>query len=528
VVPVFSTSIFFLGASSAVAGRHIDRVGPRLFGIGSAVLWGSGHLIAAAGLHLHSLPLLYLGYGVFGGVGLGLGYLAPVGLLMSWFPERRGMATGMAIMGFGGGAIVFTPVMEAMIKKFSTLPTFVGPLDSVGQSMTADGVRHIAMDGQLVEVVASSAKTLSSFPGLQEGLYAVGTGSTGLGPTLACLGAGYFIVMAGAALSWRVPAPGWRPPPRVASARGQAFSAGPAPLVANSVTVDNAMRSPQFYYLWMNLFLNTSAGIGMIGVAKTMMGEIFGSALPAIVTPEFAASYVLAVSLANMGGRFFWATVSDYIGRKNAYYSYFCLGVPLYLSLPCWAIMTDSQPLAALALFYASTMVTFSTYGAGFATMPAYVADVFGPKNVSAIFGRVLTAWSAAGVLGPLAITQFRARAEWQAVTALAEQVGEERFLATFKAPVADLAMLTESKVVTMQKLLEIAPAGTLDPTPYMYNEVMIGMAGLQLLAIASNSRVRLLRPPPSDDERGTSAKIRARNSAFLAKHGRAKPRDSW
>lgn len=251
------------------------------------------------------------------------------------------------------------------------------------------------------------------------------------------------------------------------------------------------MRSPQFRYLWLNLCLNTTAGIGMIACAKDMMGEIFGSALPSVVTPEFAASYVLAVSLANMGGRFFWATISDSIGRKNAYYAYFGLGVPLYLSLPCWAAMTTSDPLLALGLFYASTMVTFSTYGAGFSTMPPYVADVFGPKETSAIFGRVLTAWSAAGVLGPLAITQLREMASSRAAAELAGLVGEEKFSAVFHAPISDLDVLLASKVVTLQKLMEIAPAGTLDPTPYIYNEVMFVMAGLQALAILSNSRIQ-------------------------------------
>lgn len=256
------------------------------------------------------------------------------------------------------------------------------------------------------------------------------------------------------------------------------------------ISVDVAMRSPQFRYLWLNLCLNTTAGIGMIACAKDMMGEIFGNALPSVVTPEFAASYVLAVSLANMGGRFFWATISDKIGRKNAYYTYFGLGVPLYLSLPCWAAMTTSDPLIALCLFYASTMVTFSTYGAGFSTMPPYVADVFGPKDTSAIFGRVLTAWSAAGILGPMAIMQLRARAQSRAAAELAAQIGDEKFLAVFHAPIADLDTLVASKAVTLQKLLEVAPAGTIDPSPYIYNEVMFMMAGIQALAILSNSRI--------------------------------------
>eukprot|EP00928_Gymnodinium_smaydae_P030579 TRINITY_DN22700_c0_g1_i3.p1 TRINITY_DN22700_c0_g1~~TRINITY_DN22700_c0_g1_i3.p1 ORF type:complete len:670 (+),score=55.06 TRINITY_DN22700_c0_g1_i3:37-2046(+) len=498
VVPVFSTAIFFLGMTAAVAGKHIDRYGPRIFGLASAALWGSGHLVSAAAVHFHSLPLLYVGYGVMGGIGLGLGYLAPVGLLMSWFPERRGMATGLAIMGFGGGAIAMTPVMTALLQHFRAAPTLAASMHASGQYMDARGVRFASLNGETVEVVSATAKDVVAFPGLQEGLYAVGTGNTGLVSTFACLGMVYSLTMAGAAVSWRMPPLQFQP----SAAPGQASVAlegrriaGRRPVGVRTVDVQKAMQSPQFYFLWMNLCLNTTAGIGMIGVAKDMVGEIFGNALPHLVTTEFAASYVLAVSLANMSGRFFWATVSDYIGRKPAYYVYFCLGVPLYLSLPCWAMMTQSNPEVALGLFCASTMVTFSTFGAGFSTMPAYVADVFGPKHTSAIFGRILTAWSAAGLLGPLAITQLRARAEQQAATVLAEQLGAERFAAAFQAPIGELDALLASKAVTVQRLLELLPAGTVDPTPYMYNEVMMCMAGLQLLAIYSNSRIKLPKP---------------------------------
>jgi len=433
-------------------------------------------------VQLHCLPLLYVGYGVMGGIGLGLGYLAPVALLMSWFPDRRGMAAGMAIMGFGGGAIVFTPVMQTMLSHFQRSPVLAGALD-LPTSVDSSGVRHLILDGQSVEVLVASAKDLGNFPGLQEGLYVVGSGDVGLAATLACCGIGYTVVMSTGALLWRAPAPGWSP-------NGVPTQTVTAPRL-HGVSVDEATRSPQFRYLWLNLCLNTTAGIGMIACAKDMMGEIFGNALPSVVTPEFAASYVLAVSLANMGGRFFWASISDSIGRKNAYYTYFGLGVPLYLSIPCWAAMTTSEPLIALCLLYASTMVTFSTYGAGFSTMPPYVADVFGPKDTSAIFGRVLTAWSAAGIFGPVAITQLRARAQQQAAADLAAQIGDEKFLAVFRAPIADLDVLLASKAVTLQKLLEVAPVGTLDPTPYLYNDVMFVMAGLQALAILSNSRIR-------------------------------------
>lgn len=484
VVPIFSTAIFFLGITSAVAGRHLDLWGPRLFGLASAALWSAGFGLSSLGVALHCLPLVYLGYGVLGGIGLGLGYLAPVKLLMSWFPERRGMATGLGLMGFGGGAVVSTPVADYLLSRFRVAPTWMGPLDMPGQH-TIDGVRYLEVGGENVEVVGGFAADVAGFSGLEEGLYLVGSGSMGLVETFACFGAGYFAVMSTSALCWRVPDHSWVP--------ANVGMPVPLPKAQVGLTTEAAMKTPQFALLWVILCCSVTGGMGMMGVAKDMMVDIF-SVLP-VVTPGFAGGYVMSLSLANMSGRFVWSTVSDHIGRKNAYATYFTLGAPLFMSLPLWAAMVSSEPgVLPLACFYVSTLITFSTCGAGFSTLPAYVADTFGPRHVSGIFGRLLTAWSVAGVLGPVGFTTLGARAQNAAIADLAASVDDAQFLAAFQAPKEELAALAASKAVTVAKLLELAPPGTLNPTPAMYNEMMFAIAGMQCAALVLNA---MMRPHP-------------------------------
>ncbi len=334
---IFSIAIVFLGLSAAVFGKWLENAGPRKAMLASALCFGGGFLVSALGVYWHQIALLYLGYGVLGGIGLGLGYISPVSTLIKWFPDRPGMATGMAIMGFGGGAMIGSPLAVFLMKQFST-PTSNGVLE-----------------------------------------------------TFVIMGIGYFLFMLFGAATVRVPPPNWKPAGYVPAAR-------PGKLITEAqVRADDAIRTPQFYLLWAVLFLNVTAGIGVLGQASVMIQEMFGD-----VSKEAAAGFVGLLSLFNMGGRFFWSSLSDYSGRKHTYTTFFLLGALLYALIP-----TTGQ-MGSKLLFVAGFGIILSMYGGGFATVPAYLRDLFGTMQVGAIHGRLLTAWSAAGVAGPVLVNYIR------------------------------------------------------------------------------------------------------------------------
>jgi MFS family permease len=335
---VFSTAIVFLGVSAALFGRWLERVGPRKAMFAAACCFSGGFLVGALGIRLHSFPLLLFGYGVLGGFGLGIGYISPVSTLIKWFPDRPGMATGMAIMGFGGGAMIASPLSVALMNHF--------------RSPTSQGVAQAFV-------------------------------------SLAIL---YFIFMMFGVFTVRLPREGWKP-------AGWSPPATPPKLVTTAnVDVDEAMRTPQFWLLWWVLCLNVTAGIGVLGQASPMIQEMFfGGNRPAA-----AAGFVALLSLANMAGRFLWASFSDYIGRKATYTIFFVLGMALYAFVP------TAGRLHNVALFVIGFMVILSMYGGGFATVPAYLKDLFGTMQVGAIHGRLLTAWSAAGIFGPVLVNYIR------------------------------------------------------------------------------------------------------------------------
>ena len=335
---IFSIAIVFLGLAAAFTGTWLDRVGPRKAMFTAALCFGGGFLISALGVHLHQLWIVYLGYGVLGGCGLGLGYISPVKTLITWFPDRPGMATGMAIMGFGGGAMIASPLSVWLMQQFAT-PTHVGVME-----------------------------------------------------TFVVLGLVYIFFMMMGAVIVRVPPKGWAPEGYVAPAQ-------PKKLVTTEhVHVDQALKTPQFYLLWGVLCLNVTAGIGVLGQASAMSQEMF----PGQISAAAAAGFVGLLSLFNMVGRFFWASTSDHIGRRNTYMIFFALGMVLYAIVP-W-----TGNIGSVALFVACYAVIISMYGGGFATIPAYLKDIFGTRYVGAIHGRLLTAWSAAGVFGPVLVNYIR------------------------------------------------------------------------------------------------------------------------
>jgi MFS family permease len=489
VVWIFTVAIVFLGLAAAFAGKWLEEVGPRTVGLVAAACWGGGYLIGGLGIVRHELWLIYLGYGVIGGCGLGLGYVSPVSTLIRWFPDRRGMATGMAIMGFGGGAMIGAPLKDALIRWFYRPPDYLGSLDEV-ELVTEAGRRYVELTGELREVVVIGANDIANMivPG-PEGAYLAGTGSVGVAQTFFAIGLIYFTVMAAAAFSYRIPAPGWKPPGWTAP---DAAHRAKRMISADEVDIDEALKTPQFYQLWIVLCFNVTAGIGVLSVARTMMTEIFGTTLPTIVDGAFAATYVAMISVFNMVGRFVWASTSDYIGRRNTYWIFFALGIVLYLSIPFSAQQVSLTPSVVwLVYFYAATMIIFTMYGGGFATIPAYLADLFGTRYVGGIHGRLLTAWSTAGVLGPLAITSLRNNAIAAAVDDLAAAVDPAVFSATFGAGLDQLDLLLAQQTVTISNLMEIAPPGTVNPTSGLYNTTMYFMAGLLGVALVANALMR-------------------------------------
>jgi MFS family permease len=486
---VFTVAIVFLGLAAALAGKWLEDVGPRTVGTVAALCWGGGYLVGSVGILLHQLWIVYLGYGVIGGCGLGLGYVSPVSTLIRWFPDRRGMAAGMAIMGFGGGAIIGAPLKSHLIRLFYEAPQYLGSVDQV-KLVTEGGRRFADVAGQMREVVVVGANDVAGMIVRgAEGVYVVGTGDVGVAATFVTLGLVYFFVMLVAAFSYRLPPAGWTPagwtPPDEAQRSRRMIS-------ARTVDINEALRTRQFWQLWIMLCFNVTAGIGVISVAQTMMREIFGSTLPGIVDAAFAATYVQMISVFNMLGRFFWASSSDYIGRRNTYAVFFALGIVLYLSVPYVAAHVSMTPAVIwLVYFYGATMIIFTMYGGGFATIPAYLADMFGTRYVGGIHGRLLTAWSVAGVLGPEATTWLRGRAIEAALHDLSARVDPERFRAAFGAGLDQLDALIKGQTVTIAKLMEIAPAGTVDPTPSLYNLTMYLMAALLAIALVANALMK-------------------------------------
>jgi MFS family permease len=353
----FTLFIVFLGLSAALWGGWLERSGPRKAGVVAAVCWCGGLALGAVGVAFHQLWLLWLGSGVLGGVGLGLGYISPVSTLIKWFPDRRGMATGMAIMGFGGGAMIGAPLADMMMKRF-----------------------------------ASSR-------------------SVGVWQTFVVLAVGYFVFMMAGALGYRVPPAGWKPagwtPPDAAKEK--------ALVTRRHAHVNKAWKTPQFWMVWVVLCMNVSAGIGVLAMASPMLQEVFGGRLIGVAQginelsaeqkariAAIAAGFTGLLSLFNILGRFFWASLSDRIGRKATYSVFFLLGIVLYASVP------GAGHLGNIPLFVAIFCIILSMYGGGFATVPAYLADLFGTQMVGAIHGRLLTAWSTAGVIGPVLINYLR------------------------------------------------------------------------------------------------------------------------
>jgi len=419
-------TMFFvlLGSSAAIWGGWLERVGPRRVGVVAACCWCGGMLLSALGVYCHQFWLMLLGSGVIGGIGLGLGYISPVSTLIKWFPDRRGMATGMAIMGFGGGAMIGSPLAALLMNRFA--------------------------DAQ----------------------------STGVMPTLVVMACVYFVFMMGGALGYRVPADGWKPagwtPPAI---NGQ--KSGQKMMTDGHVHVRRVWGIPQFWLVWMVLCMNVSAGIGVIGMASPMLQEVFAGQLIGLdlsftqlntdqlaAIAAVAAGFTALLSLFNIGGRFVWASFSDKLGRKNTYTVFFILGGMLYASVPTLA--AGGQQF----LFIAAICIILSMYGGGFSTVPAYLADLFGTRFVGAIHGRLLTAWATAGILGPVVVNYMRdyqldlglprAQVYNQTMYILVGMLALGLLCNLLIRPLAAKYFMTEAEIAEEDRLANAAPSSNL------------------------------------------------------------------
>jgi MFS family permease len=331
-----------LGLSAAVFGTKVDANGPRWAMVVASSCFVAGFLVSALGLFLNQYWLVVVGYGVIGGIGLGIGYISPVSTLIKWFPDRPGLSTGIAIMGFGGGALIASPLTNQLLTAFG----------ATGKNPSVPGIAQ----------------------------------------TFLVMGIIYAVFMSVGWLLIRVPADDWKPAgwdPAQAKANTMITTA--------NVSAANAIKTPQFWLLWVVLCFNVTAGIGVLEKASPIFTDFFGDPANPSAIAAAAAGFVAILSLANALGRIGWSSLSDVVGRKNMYRGYLGVGALLYLAL---TLTTNGNK----AVFLICCMLILSFYGAGFATVPAYLRDLFGTYQVGAIHGRLLTAWSTAGVLGPLIV----------------------------------------------------------------------------------------------------------------------------
>lgn len=324
VAIAFSIAIFFLGMSAAFMGKVVEKIGPRLTGTIASFLYGTGTIMTGWAIHQNSIWLLYLSYGVIGGLGLGAGYVTPVSTIIKWFPDKRGLATGLAIMGFGFAAMLTGPVAQQLMA------------------------------------------------------------SVGLEQTFYLLGAFYFVIMLLAA-QFIV-----RPNKVLLSENSNIPSVGTRLTKGPELTANQALKTKSFAFLWIMFFINITCGIGLVSAASPMAQSMTGMSV------ETAAVMVGIIGLFNGFGRLIWATLSDYIGRPATFSAIFILDIVM-LS----AMLIFKLPL----LFVIALCLLMSCYGAGFSVIPAYLGDVFGTKELGAVHGYVLTAWAAAGIVGPLLLS---------------------------------------------------------------------------------------------------------------------------
>ena len=453
-------------------------------------MFGGGFLLGSLGVATHQLWLLYAGYGFMAGCALGIAYTPPLQVLIEWFPDRKGLASGLAVGGFGSGAILFTPFFQYLTQKFQKLPEYAGSFDSI-KAITKEGRLYVEQaGGSLREVVLAQAGDLAKLQGaMDEGFYYIGTGNTGAAAALATCGVIYTTVMLGCSFLIKKPAPGYKPEGYIAPS---ASSLVPGANLPGNVHSNTVMKTPQYWFLVTSLYCLATGAFGIFSVAKPMMLEVFGNTMPTVVTATFAGTFVLLLSSGNLMGRILWAWLSDRIGRRKTFFIFTLGSFPLYLCLPSLVGgVVTYKSLACLYGFIGCTALSVSIMGGAFAIVPAYEADLFGSKYVGPIHGKFLLATSAAALSGPPLILALRKRSELNAINDLLSKIAPERFREFFGVDISQAQQLIETKTVTIGNLMALVPEGVSNPAPFLYDSTMYAMAGIMGVAAASHYLVR-------------------------------------
>ena len=521
VLPVFSTAAVVLGVTTSSLGSWVEKSGPRMAGAVGSIFWGSALCTTAAGVEYHSLPLVYLGYGLFGGIGWGLMYLAPVTTVMKWFPDRRGLATGIALSAFGAGAAVAPSLIHAACDFFATAPDFIGPSKDMALAAAeatsyvsidthSDGSQVVAKGSALGEsgqpVLVATESDLSKVPNVTTGpgAYALGTGNNGTSKALASLGVFYGALGLLGSRFMKVPHENWSPsnvsnakedsPVEESATESTSATDHNFGLPASYVTTNTI----QFPLLWMAVFGNATGGLALLSSSKLIMTDVFANSFSDIVTASFATGYVSSLGIGMAVGRFGWSALSDRLGRQNTY-ALFGLGMPIVGLAPalCHTASADTASPALLGAFYGGSVLAITFYGGLFSVLPAYIADLFGQRYAGAIHGKALTAWAASAVCGPMGLAYLRSESYHSAIHDLLASIEDEAaFKSTFGCSLGDterIETLIDAKTLSISRLMDIVPTGKVDPTPFLYDSTFYVAAGLMGTAFLSNLAIRPL-----------------------------------
>merc|ERR1719369_156932 len=463
------------GISAALLGKWTVKVGVRQAVVTGGVLFGSGLLLSSLGVAKHNLALLY-GGNILCGLGYGCAYTPPLQALIDWFPDRKGLASGLVIAGFGSGALAFTPAVNFLTSIFCVHPTYIGTTLPTSYSLT--------------DAVQCTAAELAKLPydSLSPGWYLANTGSSGIYQALGIMAILYSSLIIASAFTIAKPFIGYSPvgysPPSTKTSADL------------NVPVQNVLSTPQFWLLFSTATLLATGGMSLMSVASPLVQEVFTTALPTLVTPAFASAYLMALSVANLSGRVFWAAISDKIGTRNTFTILSLSSIPLYLSIPPLISGCVSDPSSPLSIYYlagfcTTSFLAVSIMGGVFSVLPPYEADLYGPKYVGAIHGKFLPFSTLRGIAGPAILLHFRNKEESKAIEDILPNIDPELFIETFGVPLSQVDKLLETKVVTLSKLVALLPPGFEDPSPFLYNSSMFTMAGLAGVAAALHFAVR-------------------------------------
>jgi len=463
------------GVSAAVLGSWTVRVGVRQAMATGGLLFGGGMLLSSLGVAQHSLAMLYMG-NIMCGMGYGCAYTPPLQALIDWFPDKKGLASGLVIAGFGSGALAFTPAVNFLSSKFCTLPTYVGT--------------SLPPSYSLSEAVQCTAADLARLPydSLAPGWYLANSGSTGIYQGLAIMAFCYSSLIIASAFTIAKPHTGYLP---------TGFNPSVSQASANlNVPVSNVLSTPQFWLLFSTATLLATGGMSLLSVASPLVQEVFTTAHPALVTPAFASAYLMALSVANLSGRVFWAAISDKIGTRNTFTILSLSSIPLYLSIPPLISGCVSDPSSPLSIYYLAGFCTTSflavtIMGGVFSVLPPYEADLYGSKYVGAIHGKFLPFSTIRGIAGPAILLNLRNREEANAIDEILLSIDPELFKTTFGLDISQAGHLLDTKVMTLSKLVSVLPPELADPSPYLYNSSLYTMAGLAGVAALLHFAVR-------------------------------------